>query len=184
MKKPRTQFQIQEQRKKKTPTYTHFLSFAQTHSKKQHPNLKCNNTNNTNNTSLSLSLKNAIPTTTTARSQEPKSNPKATNQNTRSPSISTHLAMVELKQKILTSLSKLSDRLSRRHQLALQPLPQGFEAAPPAAAIVAALKRAGQESGEAPIIKREGGGASSPFIVIVVGVFHANFNFDLVPLAS
>ena len=51
-KKPRTQFQIQE-RKKKTPTYTHFLSFAQTHSKKQHPDLKCNNTNNA---SLSLCL--------------------------------------------------------------------------------------------------------------------------------
>ena len=95
-KKPRTQFQIQE-RKKKTPTNTHFLSFAQTHSKKQHPNLKCNNTNNT---SLSLFSQKCHPNNSN-RSQEPKSNPKATKQNTRSPSISTHLAMVELKQKIL-----------------------------------------------------------------------------------
>ncbi|XP_050247007.1 microtubule-associated protein TORTIFOLIA1 [Quercus robur] len=52
--------------------------------------------------------------------QEPKSNPKATKQNTRSPSISTHLAMVELKQKILTSLSKLSDRDT--HQIAIEDL--------------------------------------------------------------
>ena len=52
--------------------------------------------------------------------QEPKSNPKGTKQNTRSPSISTHLAMVELKQKILTSLSKLSDRDT--HQIAIEDL--------------------------------------------------------------
>ncbi|GMY31367.1 microtubule-associated protein TORTIFOLIA1-like [Fagus crenata] len=56
-------------------------------------------------------------------SQEPKSNTKPTkptNQTTRSSSISSHLAMVELKQKILTSLSKLSDRDT--HQIAIEDL--------------------------------------------------------------
>ena len=74
-KKPRTQFQIQE-RKKKTPIYTHFLSFTQTHSKKQHPDLKCNNTNNT---SLSFSsLKNVIPTTATeAKNPNPIQKPQS-----------------------------------------------------------------------------------------------------------
>ena len=91
--------------------------------------------------------------------------------------------MVELKQEILTSLSKLSDCLSRHHWIALQPLPQGFEAAPPAAATTAASERASQELGEAPIITGEGG-ASSPFIATATGVFHADFDFDLVPLAS
>ena len=70
--------------------------------------------------------------------------------------------MVELKQKILTSLSKLSDRLSQCHWLTLQPLPQRFEAAPPAAATAAASKRVGQELGEAPIIIGEGGASSPP----------------------
>ena len=54
IKNKKTKNTIPDTRKKeKTPTYTHFLSFTQTHSKKQHPDLKCNNTNNA---SLSLSL--------------------------------------------------------------------------------------------------------------------------------
>ena len=92
--------------------------------------------------------------------------------------------MVELKQKILTSLSKLFECMLRRHWLALQPLPQGFKATPLVAAIAAASEKAGQELGEAPIITGEGGGASSPFIATAAGVFHANFDLDLVPLTS
>ena len=63
-KKKKTKNTILDPRKKeKKHPYTHFLSFTQTHSKKQHPDLKCNNTNNT---SISFSsLKNVIPTTTT-----------------------------------------------------------------------------------------------------------------------
>ena len=86
--------------------------------------------------------------------------------------------------KILTSLSKLSDHLSQCHWLTLQPLPQGFEVAPPAIATAAASERAGQESSEAPIITGEGGGASSPFITTATRVFHTDFDFDLVPLTS
>ncbi|GLT72636.1 hypothetical protein SLA2020_445500 [Shorea laevis] len=56
-------------------------------------------------------------------SQEPKSSSKAakpSTQSSRSSSVSSHLAMVELKQKILTSLAKLSDRDT--HQIAMDDL--------------------------------------------------------------
>ncbi|KAG2678030.1 hypothetical protein I3760_12G124800 [Carya illinoinensis] len=57
-------------------------------------------------------------------SQEPKSSSKpiksSISQSSRSSSISSHMAMVELKQKILTSLSKLSDRDT--HQIAMEDL--------------------------------------------------------------
>ena len=102
-KKTRTQFQIQERKKeKKKKKHPHTHTFF--------PSLKLTQKNNTQISnvttpimplSLSLSLFSKKCHPNNNRSQEPKSNPKATEQNTRSPSISTHLAMVELKQKIL-----------------------------------------------------------------------------------
>ena len=96
-KKKNQEHNSRYKKERKKHPHTHFLSYAQTHSKKQHLDLKCNNTNNA---SLSLFSQKCHPNNSN-RSQKPKSNPKATKQNTRSPSISTHLAMVELKQKIL-----------------------------------------------------------------------------------
>ena len=98
-KKKNREHNSRYKKERKKHPHTHFLSYAQTHSKKQHLDLKCNNTNNAS-LSLSLFSQKCYPNNSN-RSQEPKSNPKATKQNTRSPSILTHLAMVELKQKIL-----------------------------------------------------------------------------------
>ena len=81
IKNKKTKNTIPNTRKKeKTPTYTHFLSFTQTHSKKQHPDLKCNNTNNA---PLS-SLKNVIPTTATeAKNPNPIQKPQSKTQDLR-----------------------------------------------------------------------------------------------------
>lgn len=51
---------------------------------------------------------------------KPSKPPNQSQPNSRSSSLSTHLAMVELKQRILTSLSKLADRDT--HQIALEDL--------------------------------------------------------------
>ena len=87
-------------KKKKTPTHTHFLSFAQTHAKKQHPNLKCNNTNNA---SLSLCLSLLSKMSSQQWQQKPRTQiqSKSHKPKHKISSISTHPAMVELKQKIL-----------------------------------------------------------------------------------
>ena len=64
---------------KEKNTHIHALSFLHSNSlKKQHPNLKCNNTNNAS-LSLSLSsLKNVIPTTATkAKNPNPIQKPQS-----------------------------------------------------------------------------------------------------------
>ena len=87
-----------KEKKKHPHTHTFFPSLKLT----QKNNTQISNvTTPTMPLSLSLSLFSKKCHPNNNRSQEPKSNPKATKQNTRSPSISTHLAMVELKQKIM-----------------------------------------------------------------------------------
>uniref|UniRef100_A0A7N1A274 TOG domain-containing protein n=1 Tax=Kalanchoe fedtschenkoi TaxID=63787 RepID=A0A7N1A274_KALFE len=58
-----------------------------------------------------------------------KPQPNTTNTPTRSPSLSAHLAMIELKQRILTSISKLSDRDT--HQIAVEDLEKIAQALTP-----------------------------------------------------
>ncbi|CAI9295220.1 unnamed protein product [Lactuca saligna] len=58
--------------------------------------------------------------TKSLKSKKPPSTPSPPNHSSRSSSLSSHLAMIELKQRILTSLSKLSDRDT--HQIAVEDL--------------------------------------------------------------